>query len=680
MSVDRRDLLKGASVLGAAGGLKCLLPDYAWAQASPDQKVLGASKAEVELAIRKHTIKIAGGKGVVVSANGTVPGPLLRFREGQDVTINVRNEMADESTSVHWHGLLVPWDMDGVPGVSFAGIPARQTFTYRFKLRQSGTYWYHSHSGPQEQVGLYGPLVIDPIEPEPYKYDRDHVVLLSDWTFEDPVRIMDRLKNQPTYYNFQQRTAVDFFRDVKQHGWRATLADRFMWGRMRMSPTDILDVTGYRYTYLINGLSPGQNWTGLFRPGERVRLRFINAGAMTIFDVRIPGLMMTVVHADGQDVEPVKVDEFRMGTAETYDVIVQPSDDRAYTIFAEAMDRSDFAAGTLAPRTGMQGPIPERRKRPLRTMKDMGMTHAEGHGDGAHQPEPAADHTGHQPPMPKTPAPHAGHSVPSQNSGEAHAGHQMPSATKHPPSVGQQTPSATAADTHAQHKTPPPAKPSEPHAGHAAPPPNQPSDQHPGHPDPLPTSHAAMDHTMEPIPFRHGPDHHGPGNQMVAERAQNRLGEPGTGLEGMPWRVLVYTDLKRVSADPKYQAPQHEVELHLTGHMERNIWSINGKKYSEDPEPIPLRFGQTTRFTMVNDTMMDHPMHIHGMFLIVENGAGNRRPHKHTILVKAGERMSFDVTPDEAGPFAFHCHLLFHMEFGMFRVVRVTGAPGEATS
>jgi CopA family copper-resistance protein len=634
VSLNRRQLLKNASLLGAATGLNCLLPHYAGGQAGKPPAAVRTGTDPIELAIRKHKIRIAGGAGTVVSVNGTVPGPLLRFREGQDVTINVRNGMADESTSIHWHGLLVPWNMDGVPGVSFAGIPARQTFTYRFKLRQSGTYWYHSHTGAQEQIGLYGPLIIDSVEPEPYQYDRDYVVVLSDWSFEDPLRLMDRMKNLPTYYNFQQRTAADFFRDIRKQGWRATLSDRLMWGRMRMSPTDILDVTGYTYTYLVNGLSPELNWTALFRPGERVRLRFINAGAMTIFDVRIPGLRMTVVHADGKDVETVEVDEFRMGAAETYDVIVQPAQERAYTIFAEAMDRSGFAAGTLAPREGMRGALPPRRKRPLRTMKDMGMAHAGGHA-GA------------------TPPGHIGHTTPeSVKSSNEHAGHQMPA----------------------------PAKPSKEHSGHASPERVQQPSEHAMHSAPASPEAAPVIEPAKEPPMQHGPDHHGPGNAMIAEMPQNRRGEPGTGLEGMPWRVLVYTDLLRLKADPNFTAPQHEIELHLTGNMERNMWSINGKKYSEDPAPIPVAFGQTTRFTLVNDTMMDHPMHVHGMFLIVENGAGAKRPHKHTVLVKAGERMSFDVTPDEPGPFAFHCHLLFHMEFGMFRVVGVSGKPGEAHS
>ena len=458
---------------------------------------------------------------------------------------------------------------------------------------------------------------------------------------------MDRLKNMPTYYNFQQRTAIDFFRDIKQQGWRTTLADRLMWGRMRMSATDILDVTGYRYTYLINGLMPEENWTGLFRPGERLRLRFINAGAMTIFDVRIPGLKMTVVHADGQDVEPVEVDEFRMGAAETYDVIVQPKEDTAYTIFAEPMDRSDFAAATLAPRNGMRGPVPPRRKRPLRTMKDMGMAHAGTHGGTTHG---GTGYGGMSPAQRDTPAKGA----------DPHADHQMPA-------------SPAASDPHAGHRMPEQSTPNEGHAAHAAASSSQPSDAHAAH------TAAAVNLAKEEI-TRHGPDHHGPGNAMIAEMPQNRLGEPGTGLEGMPWRVLVYTDLRRVKPDPTFRQPKHEIELHLTGNMERNMWSINGKKYSEDPEPIRIEYGHVTRFTLVNDTMMDHPMHIHGMFLIVENGAEDRRPHKHTVLVKAGEKMSFDVLPDETGPFAFHCHLLFHMEFGMFRVVMVGDKPAEVRS
>ena len=380
---------------------------------------------------------------------------------------------------------------------------------------------------------------------------------------------------------------------------------------------------------------------------------------MTIFDVRIPGLKMTVVHADGQDVEPVDVDEFRMGAAETYDVIVRPEEDRAYTIFAESMDRSGFAAGTLAPREGMHGPLPERRKRPLRTMKDMGMAHAGGHGGGARggsSQEAAGGHTGHSvPASSKIAREHAGHGAGgTQTSADAHGGHQVPAPAK--PSSG-----------HSSHDSPTPDR--QPSAGNT---------EHAEHRAGNSPSAMPMVEPTQGASFRHGPDDHGPGNSMIAEMPQNRLGEPGTGLDDMPWRVLVYTDLRSAKPDPRYRLPQHEIELHLTGNMERNMWSINGKKFSEDPEPIPIRFDETTRFTLVNDTMMDHPMHIHGLFLIVENGFGDRRPHKHTVLVKAGERMSFDVLPDEAGPFAFHCHLLFHMEFGMFRVVRVVNAEAHS--
>ena len=655
--VNRRQVLKTASLFGAAAGLKCLAPSYAWANSDRGELRPPANGGPLDLSIRKHEISIAGGIGKVVSVNGTVPAPLLRLREGETVTIRARNEM-DESTSIHWHGLLVPWQMDGVPGVSFRGIPAKQSFTYQFTLRQSGTYWYHSHSAFQEQIGLYGPLIIEPLEPEPYQYDREYVVILSDWTFEDPMRVLDKTKKLPSYYNFQQRTIGDFFRDIRRRGVGATLSDRLMWARMRMNPTDILDVTGYTYTYLINGLSPELNWTGLFTKGERVRLRFINSGAMTIFDVRIPGLKLTVVQADGQDVVPVEVDEFRMGAAETFDVIVQPQEDRPYTIFAEAMDRSGFAAGTLSPRPGLRAEIPPRRKRPLRTMKDMGMAHTSESGGHADQTAtansgnpnaPATMHTGHEQMMQARPAE------------PGHQGHQASGAG----------PAAAPSKT-AQPGT------SAAHSGH------QPGMAMGGGPASgkgmrmRPGAATAMIEPGKPAMVMHGPDTHGPGNAMIAEMPQNRLGEPGTGLEDAPWRVLVYTDLRRVHPDPHFGPPQEEIELHLTGNMERNMWSINGEKFSEASEPIPIRFGITTRFTLVNDTMMDHPMHIHGMWMKMENGGGPHRPFKHTILVKAGERMSYDVTPDEPGNFAFHCHLLFHMEFGMFRVVGVRGGKAQS--
>lgn len=601
MPLNRRNFLKTtASALGVDAVLRSLAPAYAQAvHRHPPAKTHVPAVTEVDLVIRQERIAIAGGWGKPVTVNGTVPAPLLRFREGDEVVIRAKNEM-DEDSSIHWHGILLPFNMDGVPAVSFPGIHPGQTFTYRFRLRQSGTYWYHSHSGFQEQSGLYGPLIIDPIAPEPYRYDREYVVLFSDWTFEDPERVFRKIKAVPTYYNFQRRTVRDFFRDSSRNGLGATVSERLMWARMRMTPTDILDVTGHTYTYLVNGLSPALNWTGLFDKGERIRLRFINAAAMTIFDVRIPGLDMTVVQADGQDVRPVTVHELRMGVAETYDVIVQPEENKAYTVFGEAMDRSGYAAATLAPRPGMRGPIPPRRVRPLRTMKDMGMVH-NGGGHGGH----------------------AGHPDNAQPAGGQHAGHNQMQ-----------------------------------HGPHAAP--------------------TAMPPGYRKVTVRHGPDHHGPGNAAVAEMSTGRLDEPGTGLEDAGWRVLVYTDLQRIEPGEDTRPPQHEMELHLTGNMERNMWSIDGKKFSEAPEPIPLRLGEKTRIVLVNDTMMDHPMHMHGMWMVLDNGSGAHNPYKHTVLVKAGERLWFDVTPDEAGPFVFHCHLLFHMEFGMFRIFRVSAPTGEA--
>ncbi len=449
---------------------------------------------------------------MVPTINGTVPGPALRWREGEDVTIRVTNRL-DEPTSIHWHGIILPAGMDGVPGISFDAIAPGTTFTYRFPVKQSGTYWYHSHSGLQEQAGIYAPIIIEPTEREPYGYDREHVVMLSDWTDEDPHTVYAKLKKQSGYYNFNKRTASDFYRDVADKGWGATISDRLEWGRMRMDPTDIADVTGYTYTFLINGKPPAANWTALYKTGERVRLRFINGSAMTYFDVRIPGLKMTVVQADGQDVQPVAVDELRIAVAETYDVIVEPESDRAYTLFAEAMDRSGYARGTLAPREGLSAPIPEMRPRLLLTMADMGMAHA---------------------PMSATPA-------------EAMPG----------------------------------------------------------------MDHSAMANgkANEMTAMVHGPDDHGPGSDMIAMMPANRLSEPGIGLETTARRVLVYTDLRSIKPGYDLRAPSRDIELHLTGNMQRFIWSFDGKKYS-DAEPIRLRYRERVRFAFVNDTMMNHPLHL----------------------------------------------------------------------
>ncbi len=587
-SMSRRSFLRYAALLPMTPGLERLLPGYARpAGEVPRAQPRLPGDGMIDLRIAETPFTIGSRHGVATALNGTVPGPLLRLREGEDVVLRVTNGLR-EDTSIHWHGLLVPFEMDGVPGVSFPGIKPGETFTYRFRTRQSGTYWYHSHSGLQEQTGVYGPIIIDPREPDPYRYDREYVVMLGDWTFENPHRVLDKLRKEAGYFNFARNTLLggDPARQEPM-----SYSERRAWARMRMDPTDIADVTGYTYTYLVNGLSPHDNWTGLFRPGERVRLRFINAGAGTYFDVRIPGLELTVVQADGQDIQPVTVDEFRIAIAETYDVIVHPAEDRAYTIFAEAMDRSGYARGTLAPRQGMKAAIPLGRPRPVRTMADMGMAH-----DMAGMKGPGAATT------------------------EGHEGHVMPG-------MGPDT------------KLAPPG--------------------------------------TIPAPLPHGPDQHGRGNSMVPMQTSSRLGEPGVGLGKDGRRVLLYSDLKGLAPTYDRRAPGREIELHLTGNMERYLWSFDGKAFSQAREPIPFEFGERVRLTFVNDTMMEHPIHLHGMWMELENGNGEYLPKKHTVNVKPAERLSVLVTADALGRWAMHCHILYHMDMGMFRTVEVTGPVQE---
>ncbi|VTU44529.1 Copper resistance protein A precursor (plasmid) [Variovorax sp. RA8] len=618
----RRRFLRASAAAGAGTALHALSPSYTWAASDRALPLQESSGPVSNLVIAKGRLDIDGQSATPTVVNGLLPGPVLRFREGETATIRVTNQL-EETSSIHWHGLLVPPDMDGVPGVSFAGIRPGETFTYQYKLRQSGTYWYHSHSGNQEQAGLYGPIIIDPNTPDPFAYDSECVVMLSDWTFEDPARVLAKMKKFASYYNFNRRTIADIFRDASRNGWRATISDRMEWAKMRMDPTDIADVTGSTYTYLLNGQTANRNWTALFKPGERIRMRFINAGAMTHFDVRIPGLEMTLVQADGQNVEPVAVEEFRIAPAESYDVIVQPRAAEAYTIFAEAMDRSGYAAGTLALRSGLRAPMPERRVRPLRTMADMGMS---GDAMGAmSMPASVGKPTMDAMPGMATPS----DSAPMQPKMDAMPDMAMPAST------------AT-------------AKPK--------------MDAMPGMTMPANAAPAnATSKQAEP----HGPDRHGPGNSTIAEMPTSRVNDPGTGLGDAGRRVLVYSDLRRLSTGGREGVPEREIELHLTGNMERQIWGFDGKKYSEAEEPMPFDYGERLRVTLVNDTMMDHPMHLHGMWMVLENGAGAKRPLKHTINVKAGERLSFDVEPDEIGKWAFHCHLLFHMELGMLRVVSV---------
>jgi CopA family copper-resistance protein len=601
------------AALGLLAAAERLVPAYALTSAAAAGSQIALSGDVIDLTIDEQPFHLDGRTGTAMTINGTIPGPVIRLKEGQQAALRVTNRL-EESSSIHWHGLLLPPAMDGVPGVSFAGIEPGATFTYRFPVKQSGTYWFHSHSGGQELAGLYAPMIIDPIEPEPFRYERDYVVMLSDWSFDSPETLLSNLKKQGGYYNFQKRTAGEFFTDVGRMGFWPALQNYLMWDRMRMDPTDFADVTGYTFTYLMNGLSPAGNWTGLFRPGERVRLRLINAAGMTFYDVRIPGLTMTVVQADGQNVQPVVVDEFRMGPAETYDVIIEPAEDRAYTIFAETMDRSGYARGTLAPRQGMSAEIPERRPRPARTMEDMGMSM-----ESMDMPGMKMDGTEHS------------GSTQRNESSDDHASMEHKLHDSGTPPV------------HDVHEMP---------------------------------AMDAGDHDRSTIPgaepTKHGPDHHGPGNQTVAEYSKNRMGEPGGGLEGSGRRVLLYTDLKSLAPYPDQREPEREIELHLTGQMNRYMWSFDGKTYSEAKEPIHFRYGERMRLTFVNDTMMEHPLHLHGMWMQMENDTGAYLPRKHTVVVKPAERLSVAITADAPGRWAFHCHLLLHMEAGMFRVVEVS--------
>jgi CopA family copper-resistance protein len=607
--ISRRHVLKRLGALGMLALLGPLAPACAvtkpisrpWSQTPLSGDI-------VDLIISETPFTLDGQTAAAMTINGTIPGPVIRLREGQNAILRVTNRLK-EISSIHWHGILLPPEMDGVPGVGFGGIKPGATFIYRFPVKQSGTYWFHSHSGGQEMRGMYAPMIIDPIDAEPFQYERDYVVMLSDWTFESPESLLANLKKLNGYYNFQKRTAGEFFSNVVRNGLWPTLQNYLSWDRMRMDPTDFADVTGYTFTYLMNGLSPAGNWTGLFRPGEKVRLRFINGATMTFSDVCIPGLEMTVVQVDGQNVQPVVVDEFRFGPAETYDVIVEPAEDRAYTIFAETMDRSGYAQGTLATRAGMSGEIPERRPRPLRTMEDMGMA-MDGMHTGMDMSRSDAD----------------------RNGGGLESG-----TNAHDP-----------ASEHLQHDPEMQDMPS----------------TRPG--DPRRSKIPGAD------PVKHGPDHHGTGNQTVAEYSQNRMQQPGRGLEHSDRRVLLYTDLKSLAPYPDQREPGREIELHLTGHMQRYMWSFDGKKYSDAQEPIRFQYGERVRLTFVNDTMMEHPLHLHGMWMHLENGAGEYLPRKHTVIVKPAERVSVAISADAPGRWAFHCHLLLHMEAGMFRVVEVS--------
>ncbi len=562
--LSRRRFVQGLALGGAAAGLGLLRPSSAWALTSPDQPtVLGGSDFTLDIA--DTPVNVTGATRLATTVNGGVPGPVLRCKEGSVLTLRVTNGLK-VPTSIHWHGIVLPYEMDGVPGISFDGIAPGETFVYRFALKQSGTYWYHSHSRFQEQTGLYGALIIDPIKPDRHAANRDYVVLLSDWSDEDPERIYARLKKHSDYYNRAMPTAPDFVRDVREQGIGKALAARKMWNVMRMNPTDFSDVSAYTYTYLMNGAAPAANWTGLFRPGEKIRLRFINGSSMTLFDVRIPGLKMTVIAADGQDVEPVSIDEFRIAVAETYDVIVEPQEDRAYTLFAQSIDRSGYARGTLAPRPGMQAAVPEVDRIVQLGMRDM---------MGAMAMTGSTDH----------------HGMAGMSMGSASAVH-------------------------------------------------------------------------------HARTEYGPGVDMHVDMPRTNLDDPGVGLRDNGRRVLTYADLHTVDGSIDAREPDREIELHLTGNMERYMWSFDGVKFS-DAAPVHFRQGERLRVVLVNDTMMNHPIHLHGMWSELENPRGQFQVRKHTINVQPAQRIAYAVTADAPGRWAYHCHMLYHMEAGMFREVVV---------
>jgi CopA family copper-resistance protein len=619
LKITRRRFVQGL----VAGGVIAGFDLWRWAalarSTAAEPAVLTGS--HFDLVVDETPVNFTGRSAVATAINGSIPGPLLRWREGDTVTISVTNRLK-VPTSIHWHGVRSPADMDGVPGLSFPGIAAGQTFTYTIPVKQSGTYWYHSHSRFQEQTGHYAPLIIEPRDKDPVKYDRDYVIMLSDWTDEDPETLLRNLKGQSDYYNYHQRTVGAFFSDVKKNGLRATMSDRLMWGQMNMNPTDILDVSGATYTYLINGQPPAENWTALFSPHERIRLRFINGSSMSIFDVRIPGLPMTVVQTDGNDVEPVTVDEFRISVAETYDVIVQPQDASAFTIFAQSEDRTGYARATLAPRSGISAPIPPMDPRPMLTMVDMGMAMGKmpgmemGTSGGANKGQPEGANLENMPGMKIGEMP--GMKMEARRS----AGRgplSMPFPQPGPETTGLFTPATTG----------------------------------------------------KPMPPKPVPLHEGPQVDNVAEAPIQRLSEAGLGLNDNGRRVLTYADLRARyrGADPR--PPEREIEIHLTGNMERFIWGFNGEKFSS-AEPIELKLGERVRFILVNDTMMAHPIHLHGLWSELENGNGELRPYKHTINVKPGERLSYLVSADTPGRWAYHCHLLYHMESGMFRTVIVS--------
>ncbi len=594
--LPRRRFVQGLAAGGVLMGLSSV-PGISWAQESRPGGAPVLRGTEFDLVVAETPVNFTGNPRMATSINGSIPAPTLHWREGDTVTIRVTNKLR-EATSIHWHGIILPYQMDGVPGISFAGIPPGETFTYRFKVEQSGTYWYHSHSGMQEMTGMYGAIVVTPRDGETIKADREHVILLSDWTDEDPMRVFAKLKALSSYYNYNQPTATQFFREASRDGLKAAMDKRKMWNEMRMSPADLADLSAATMTFLMNGSTPSGNWHGLFRSGERVRLRFINGSSNTFYDVRIPGLKLKVVQVDGVNVEPVTVDEFRFGAGETYDVLVEPRDD-AYTVFAQTMDRTGYARGTLAVKAGLEAPVPALDKPQWLTMTDMMGSMSMGGMDmgGA---MPGMDHGGM-----------------SSMQGMNHGGMAM---------------------DHSQHGM----------AGMSA-----------GNALAVPS-----------IKARHARTEYGPSTDARVDMARTNLDDPGIGLRNNGRRVLTLADLHTIGGPLDPRGAEREVELHLTGNMERYTWSFDGLEFGQST-PVHFRYGERVRVILHNDTMMTHPMHMHGMWSELETAQGKFQARRHTIPVQPAQRISFLVTADALGRWAWHCHLLFHMDAGMFREVVV---------
>ena len=560
-------------VQGLAGGglLSAGLASSAYVYGSPQMSA--ARRPQVlrgktfNLSIDETMVNFTGSTRRATAINGSIPAPTLRWKEGEEVTINVTNRL-NRQTSLHWHGMILPFQMDGVPGISFPGIAPGETFQYRFKVKQSGTYWYHSHSAFQEMTGMYGAIIIEPASGEEIQAEQDHVIMLSEWTDEDPMYMFQKLKTMGHLYNFNQPTLPALARDIAERGLGAAMSKRDMFNVMRMKPTDLADLSAETLTYLVNGVTPAGNDTSLFTKGQRVRLRIINAAGNTFFDVRIPDLPMTVVQVDGMNVEPVTVDEFRLGAGETFDVVVTPTED-AYTFFAETMDRTGYARGTLSTRPGLSAPVPQRREAQWLSMVDM-----MGNMSGGEHDMAGMDHGG------------------------------MP---------------------------------------------------------------MAMDN---PVRGRHATSEFGPSTDMRVDFPRTNLDDPGVGLRDATHRVLTFADLRSLHGPFDDRGPEREIELHLTGNMERYSWSIDGLEYGNST-PIHFRHGERLRVHLHNDTMMTHPMHLHGMWSDIEDASGDFLVRRHTVPVQPAQRVSFSVTANALGRWVWHCHLLFHMDAGMFREVVV---------